>query len=461
MVNYILNQKTQWKNLPWSQIKQRVFVLQNKIYLASQTCNKNSVYQAQNHLMNSNEAKLIAIQQVFDSIKKSYINLNQENYLIKDIHKIYILNSLFKTKCLCKSYKFLQALLEKVKQYLIYLCLGSEWNARFKSTFEVSIYHHISYGLQEKNVISCYKNCILNANNFIYTNYIDSKYINISYLKQKIESLPYFVSNIIEWLQVQNLQETEILHTSSLLLSDYLLSNHMLYQLLCKIFLHGINWLNLKSLFIVKNTYIIPKQYILFKSIVNWGESYNFYNKYYVMSEVLLDNLQIVSKSTKTYINIFMNINKLNMHVNYPLIIYHHNWILKNSHKLLINRIHWKFTNNRHIYNDLIYSCKILLYKKNSLKYLRVNNHITIHEFLRIIIKRFEIFYKLYNILLSFDIIQKFYRIISIILYFWLKKRGKKSIKVFHYWNYRIFIDHMIRIKIHLLHKICFEKINR
>nr|UAD88823.1 hypothetical protein [Gracilariopsis chorda] len=462
MVNCILDQKTQWQYLPWNQIKQRVFVLQNKIYTAAQVCNKNLVYQAQNHLINSNEAKLIAIQQVFGSVQNSYINFNQENYIIRDIDKIYVLNFLFKSDSLCESYNFLRILLEKVKQYLIYLCLESEWSARFKSTFDINIYHHISYGSQEKKIISCYNNFKLNINNFIYTNhYVNSKYINISYLKQKIQALPYFTSNIIKWLRTQNLEEIEMFHTPSLLLSNFLLCNHMLYQLLCKIFLHGRQWFNFKSLSILKSTYIFSKKCILFKSIINYYESYNFYNKHYFINEALLNNLYIVSQSTKTYINVFMHSYKLNRCLYYPLTVHDNNWVLNNSYRLLINNIHWKFNDNRNIYNNLIYNCKILLYSKNSLKYLRINHHITIRKFFRIIIKRFKIFYQLYTTLLSFDIVQKFYRIISLILYFWLKKRGKKFVKVFYYWNYKIFMDHMIEIKTNLLKKICFEKINR
>nr|YP_009511438.1 hypothetical protein [Gracilariopsis mclachlanii]AXI97315.1 hypothetical protein [Gracilariopsis mclachlanii] len=462
MVNYVLDQKTQWKDLPWKQIKQRVFILQNKIYKATQLCNRNLVYQAQNNLINSNEAKLIAIQQVFGSIQKSYMNLNQDNYLIKDINKIYILNFLFKTDSLCKSYKSLQALLEKVKQYLIYLCLESEWSARFKSTFGMSIYNHSLYSSQEKKIISCYNNCKYDIKSFIYNNYyINSKYINIDFLKQKIQALPYFISNVIKWLRTRSLEEMTIFHTSSYLLSNFLLCNHMLYQLLCKIFLHGIEWFNFKSLSILRSIYVFTKNYMLFKLIINYYESYNFYDNYDLVSKTCLNNLYIISKSTKTYINIFVNINKLNRCIYYPLVKNNSNWVLEYSYRLLINNIYWKSTDNRNIYNNLIYNSKILLYSKNSLKYLRINNHITVRKFFRIVIKRFKIFYKLYSLILSFDIIKKFYKIVSLILYFWLKKRYKKSIKLFHYFNYRIFIDYMRAIKIHLLQNICFEKINR
>nr|YP_010199171.1 hypothetical protein LK225_pgp125 [Crassiphycus usneoides]UAD88620.1 hypothetical protein [Crassiphycus usneoides] len=193
MTSYVLDEKTKWKYLPWDQINQRVALLKYKIYKASKICDKNLIYKAQNNLVNSNEAKIMAIQYICKSIKDSYINWHKENYRISDINKTHIFRLLFDDQRSYKIYPSFQCTIEKIEQYIIYLCLQSEWSVKFNSNFDTSIYNHVSSRLEEKNVISynhAYSlkhTCLINFNY-----YIPSQYINIEYIKKKYKHFHIF-----------------------------------------------------------------------------------------------------------------------------------------------------------------------------------------------------------------------------------------------------------------------------
>nr|YP_009510418.1 hypothetical protein [Gracilaria caudata]AXI96091.1 hypothetical protein [Gracilaria caudata] len=193
MTSYILDEKTKWKYLPWDQINQRVAVLKYKIYKAAKMCDKNLIYKAQNNLVNSNEAKIMAIQHICQSIKDSYMNWDNENYSISDIHKTHIFSLLFDYQRSYKIYRSFQSMIEKIEQYIIYLCLQPEWSIKFKSNFDTSIYNHISSQLEGKNVISynhtdsVKSTCLINFNY-----YIPSQYINIKYIKKKYKHFHIF-----------------------------------------------------------------------------------------------------------------------------------------------------------------------------------------------------------------------------------------------------------------------------
>nr|YP_009732412.1 hypothetical protein [Gracilaria textorii]QHS70928.1 hypothetical protein [Gracilaria textorii] len=193
MTSYILDEKTKWKYLPWDQIKQRVFILKYKIYQASKICDKNLIYKAQNNLINSNEAKIMAIQYICTSIKDTYINWNKENYNILDIHKTHIFCLLFDCQHVNKIYISFQAIIQKIEQYIIYLCLESEWNTKFTSIFDTSMYNHISYKIEERKLISYnYMYDMQNTQLINFKYYIPSQYINIGYIKKNYKHLHIF-----------------------------------------------------------------------------------------------------------------------------------------------------------------------------------------------------------------------------------------------------------------------------
>nr|YP_009244478.1 hypothetical protein Gchil_060 [Agarophyton chilense]AMK96720.1 hypothetical protein Gchil_060 [Agarophyton chilense]ASP44615.1 hypothetical protein [Agarophyton chilense]UAD84351.1 hypothetical protein [Agarophyton chilense] len=193
MTNYILDEQTKWKYLPWNKIKQRVDILKYRIYQASKVCNKHLIYKTQNNFVNSNEVKILAIQSTCRSIEHSYLHSNKENYNISDISKTYIFSHLFDGKSLYKINNSLQSLVSKIEQYMIYLCLESEWNARFRSVFCTNVFNTTSSKVENRNNIHNFNEHIV-YNNYVadFKFYIPIKYINIKYIKKKSKHLHIF-----------------------------------------------------------------------------------------------------------------------------------------------------------------------------------------------------------------------------------------------------------------------------
>nr|YP_009346878.1 putative group II intron reverse transcriptase/maturase protein [Gracilaria firma]APR74413.1 putative group II intron reverse transcriptase/maturase protein [Gracilaria firma] len=464
MTSYILDEQTKWKYLPWNQINHRVAILKYKIYKASKMCDKNLIYETQNNLLNSNEAKIIAIQNVCRSINNSYINWHKENYRILDIHKTKIFSFLFehcKPDSICESF---QSIITKIEQYIIYLCLESEWNVRFKSNFDTSIYNNLSSKLAEKNPIFFYCNYSINntyLSNFKY--YIPSQYINIKYIQKKMQTFSYFFCNIMKWLRVQNFNEQCIVsnYSSFLQPGELVLYKYRIYILICNIYLHGIEWFNFKLISIEKKINHVRKEEILGNYMSFKYGLYNSTNLYYIN---FIENLYTISKSLNSHISVYININKNKKYINNKS----HNcyWMIKETCKLLFYDIYWKLELNQNVYNQLIHYCRNLLYTKNILKSLRINKHIYLKELIYKLFKLLTTFFESYSILITFVIIKKLYKLFSDILYFWYKKKYKKILKfklhqLHNYWNNRLFITFIVSIRSELLYMIFLKQINR
>jgi len=76
-------------------------------------------------LINSQEAKLNAVHHITYAINSYY---NHENYLYNNLDKFNLFKYLFDNSKLIKAK--LQLVIERIKEYLIYLCLQAEWQAR-------------------------------------------------------------------------------------------------------------------------------------------------------------------------------------------------------------------------------------------------------------------------------------------------------------------------------------------
>nr|UAD85574.1 hypothetical protein [Gracilaria edulis] len=198
IVNCKINTNTKWQYLPWKQIEYRVSILKNTIYQASKTCNKELIYKAQNNLINSNEAKVMAVEYVCRSIKNLYINFNRENYIISDINKTYIFSLLFneineKKTVQYKIYKLFLFLIQKVEQYMICLCLESEWNTRLRAVTYSSIYSCLTHVSQNQNIMHyIQKNLHNEFHSLLLSYYIPNQYINLKYIKKKLIHFPIF-----------------------------------------------------------------------------------------------------------------------------------------------------------------------------------------------------------------------------------------------------------------------------
>nr|YP_009511030.1 hypothetical protein [Hydropuntia rangiferina]AXI96703.1 hypothetical protein [Hydropuntia rangiferina]UAD87386.1 hypothetical protein [Hydropuntia rangiferina] len=193
--NCKINKSTKWQYLPWKQIEYRVSILKNTIYQASKICNKKLIYKAQNSLINSNEAKVMAVEYVCKSIKNLYINFDKENYIISDMHKTHIFSFLFNEKRTAqhKMFQLFLFLVQKVEQYMIYLCLESEWNTRFRVVTYSSIYNCLPLASQNRNIMHYIQKNLHNTfHSSLFSYYIPSQYINLKYIKKKHIHFPIF-----------------------------------------------------------------------------------------------------------------------------------------------------------------------------------------------------------------------------------------------------------------------------
>nr|YP_010903255.1 hypothetical protein REP76_pgp122 [Hypnea cornuta]WCH55708.1 hypothetical protein [Hypnea cornuta] len=227
MTEIILNSLVPWRLLPWIKISQRIFILQQKVYKLSRRCDQYKVHKFQDYIMSSSDIKLFSIQKIINNINKYYNDYNKEKYKIKDMEKLYMYINLFSIQKFEKSIKII---LEYVKQYLIYICLKPEWEARLEPAckFDISIFNQSPY--------------INHISNFLYDKkYIFSLLINrktqylvIVYCIKRIQSLPsikYYVNN---WLNCQNIKN--IYHHL------YISIFNCLYILISCIILNGLEW---------------------------------------------------------------------------------------------------------------------------------------------------------------------------------------------------------------------------
>nr|YP_009732413.1 hypothetical protein [Gracilaria textorii]QHS70929.1 hypothetical protein [Gracilaria textorii] len=172
-----------------------------------------------------------------------------------------------------------------------------------------------------------------------------------------------------------------------------------------------------------------------------------------------IKNLYIVSISIRSYISLYTS-QKTKYLKNRICRFY---WIYKKKYKLLIYDIYWGLELNKKMYNRLIYECKRLLYKKDALKRLRLNNHIHLKQFIQKLFNLLAIFFEYYNTLVSFTIVKKMYKLFSNILYYWYKKKYKRicKLQLHNNWNSRFWVNYISNIRVKMLYITFLKQINR
>nr|UAD87181.1 hypothetical protein [Gracilaria pacifica] len=189
--------------------------------------------------------------------------------------------------------------------------------------------------------------------------------------------------------------------------------------------------------------------------LINYGLA-NYSNLYF---SDFIQNLYIVFISIRSHISLY--IDQESKYLKNEINDFY--WRSKKKCKLLIYDMYWSAELNKQIYNNFIYKCKNFLYKKDLLKRLRLNNHAQLRKIIQQLFNLITIFFKYFNLLISFTIVQKIYKLFSNILYFWYKKKYKKSLKLqlHNHWNSILFINFLINIRVNLLYIIFLKQINR
>jgi len=216
--SYYLNIDSSWKHFPWKKISTRVVLLQKKIFEAARKNNKLQIYKIQNYLLNCNEAKIFAIENIINSINNYYDFYNEEKYICSDEEKFIIFKYIFSIYSQVKILKSkVLIIIEKIKQYLIYLCLQPEWQARFNYNIVLQNKYFTRNPISNFYLIE-----VCNINIKYYSNF------NFNHLIDKLKSLPYIQKHIQFWFQNRYFTKKK---------SFCLLSN-----LLKKIWLLGLDW---------------------------------------------------------------------------------------------------------------------------------------------------------------------------------------------------------------------------
>nr|YP_010986208.1 hypothetical protein NDC12_pgp010 [Polyopes affinis]WOL37126.1 hypothetical protein [Polyopes affinis] len=449
MKAFKLDDHSSWKFLPWNSIKKRIFILQKQIYKSSKACKYHLIYSIQNTLVNSSEAKVLAIEEIFKLLFENSLYCNKDYYQLDDKDKLMIFYNLFQRQ---KIDKVLMILIEKIKQYLIYLCLQPEWEARFEPGLQSNISGQKSYLWQEKysNLLN---NQLDNAKKYsnIYTNYrIINKYINAKYLSQKIQSGIYTNYYLNFWLNNNYIKEFTLDPVLTL-------NFDILYKFFCKIIYNGMEWFNsmaieLKSRFRSNNNY--KKTALFYEENIN---------SWIYICKTFIDNLYFILK--------FLNFNI------FSYILYNNKYI--NNYSNTFDKCIFNITRYKEQYLNILASLKIqiinkickiilksvkyLLYRKDYINRFRANTSISLTKFVVTINRLIIDTYNYYGLLVNLKVIKEIYIKSDFIIYSWAKKRNKdkNSIKLIMYRYKKFLAKSLIQVKQTILNEVYTEKINR
>lgn len=206
MIEIILNPSVSWKSLPWIKISQKIFILQEKIYKFSKQCNQYRVHQIQDYITNSADIKIFIIQKIINNLNKYYYKSNKKKYKIKDIEKFYIYQQLYHIQ---KYEKSIKIVLEYIKQYLVYICIKPEWEARFEPMykFKLNILHNSCSLYKLSNFLFNYHKNKQPLHSYSLSINRNTKYLLILYLTKRLKSSQSIKRYINYWLNYQIIEK--------------------------------------------------------------------------------------------------------------------------------------------------------------------------------------------------------------------------------------------------------------
>jgi RNA-directed DNA polymerase len=214
------NSKIAWGNVDWQSVNKRITRYQERIYKSSKENNRNKTRFLQKQIINSLDAKLLAVKRVTTEnkgrktagIDKLSYKTDVEKSLLVDelrvdgkaspIKRIYIPKpETVEKRPLVGN---LTTISDRAKQYIILLALEPEWEARFEPN---------SYGFRPGRschdvVQAIYQQLKLGRNKTDFKNYVldaDIKgcfdNINHDYLLDKLDTLPEIRKQVKSWLE--------------------------------------------------------------------------------------------------------------------------------------------------------------------------------------------------------------------------------------------------------------------
>nr|QVY58308.1 hypothetical protein [Kappaphycus striatus] len=370
-----------WRSLPWHKINNRVFALQEKIYKFSEQCNQESVYKLQDYMLNSSDMQLFAIQHMYSKIKQYYILRNKERYNLEDYDKRNIYNSLISCR---KDYRKNQVIVKNIKQYLVYLCLKPEWEARFEPMYKFNVNdqkkYHFLYKLSNFLLPhTSYSKKSLSIQNYSLSSQRINKYIDISNIASRIQTLPSISYHIDFWLKRQDLIENLCISKNIYITLkteiDYL--GNLLYGVVC----NGFEWYSMTALYQQCRT---RKLFNSLHLLSNKSRTLEILTKYVFHSTISLKNIRSLYDIVRYY---NCNSNYISIYAKQKAKDFHIFCSIKTkSYNVLAVQV------NVIVYKHFIEYIKRFLYHYDSISRLRIN----------IISKSYNIMIKIYNLILDF-----------------------------------------------------------
>nr|QCI04744.1 hypothetical protein [Bornetia secundiflora] len=385
--------KKSWISLPWQNIYLRILVIQRKICQSTKQYNKNNLYKLQKYLLNCNEAKILSVHKITEALSK-YCNHYLYNKKIRINDKQkYLLLQLLLGDKIESSIN-IHVLLEQIKQYLVYLCIQPEWRAK------------LDFKYQHK--VNLYRNSSKDRDDFISSLFVyHSSFYNRIVIEKKCDCICFFYNK-------------------------YLTTNYVITKL------QSFNYINKSIVYWLNNNYIV--QYINSFQSCTYRYiskiSYKHYNVLYILQYLLCHVLWLGSNWYTFYKTKLheQNINYLQYNIYYKCFD-DESIHLKNIYKIV---------------KSVMYKCNIFnqTMPNTALKIININQKIIYH------IK----VYSQDNVLdISRILISKIYKMMNIIIYYWLRKKYTRSLYnillyinnvylnfYFYHFKYKVFYNSIL-----------------
>lgn len=442
MNNYDLQQTKFWIKLPWQKINARIFVLQQKILQSSKSCKKHELYKWQNILLNSKEMRIEAINTVCKLLIQEYLKYNNKKYFISHRLKLFLFKNLF--KYYSNNYA-IKNLLNRIIQYIIYVCLKSEWEAKTEPILgsNFSIFSKNAYKVKYIDFILKYDfDKYKQKTKWEKIEYqILYKYLSISLLTTKLNSLFYINYCFKLWLNQSFLKEVKLEDNSICLSFDRLFS-----ELINQIVLTGIQWFNFKNLeldSIIKRYNFTGYLNFLYDSFTHYSIYVINNKKFFSIADFFISSLNFIDH--KMYVRKYIQ----QLDLFNPLYIKQY-VSTKDTYDCLIKSLVFYFTLN----------LRKFFYNKDKLGHLKIKNYINIKNILNSIESYILMFYTLFSLILKYKNLKDIINYINIFIKNFFKKKffdpkGKFNI------SYNSFKKKLFLIKYNIIysqHLLIFNK---
>ena len=384
-----------------------ILSFQKRIYKASKICNTSQIHSLQKQLISNHNIKVLAINHTLINLEKYYCVCKKTKYIFtKEQKSLFLKNFLNNNIFFLRqsvSYNIMQLIEEKIKQYITYLILKPEWLPRLESMFNFDcdivqkiilfFKHTINYEIQSV--------CISSGSASACWKYIDQ-----SYLIDKLNTLPDIRIKIKDWLSMQHLIEHKSTYQSFYV--KHTEWHDHLCKLLQRIFCTGIEWyiyskIHLDCCFINNLILYNIKGYSYYFSY-SQGEYIHALNSCFLRSirYNLYQKVWMKNKGKSKYLkfaDIYIAIK--NRHYEYRMILMPSLESIKN----------------------LLYSTRYSLYHKNRFNYWRYNSYLSTGNVRRLIRKNLLHWYNHYKNILSAHFIKYINEKANQIIYRWQLKK--------------------------------------